>query len=495
MLQKIKNTLKHSFVYSLGNLAVKIIGLILLPMYTNHLSTAEYGVLSIFETTAAFLLAVFSLGISNAMMRWWADVKDKTERKSYVFTTFSFLLVVIFTFNLVLQPFSSNFSNIFFSNNDFSIYFNILFVSVAFDMLNRYIYALVRILEKSKLYIFISSAKLVLILSLNIYFVAVLKIGVKGIILAQMIGHILGFILLLPLLFKHIVFKFQQKVLGEMLKYSIPLTFTALSGILFNMGDRYVLKFLTDDARVGIYSLAYKIAGFLNFFVLQSFQMAFLPIAYKMYKDKDAKRFFSKILTYLIIVLTFGALGISLFSEEFVKIFAPTKADYWEASQYVYLITLNVVILGIRYMFSLHFHVSKKTKLLPIFVSSFAVLNIALNFFTIPLWGITGAILSSIVSNILITITYFFVSRKYFYVNYEIKKVVFAVIVGVVLFCINLLLKDFNVWLKLGLKSIVLFVFPVIILLGGFLEPIEKERLIQSWAKWKNPKKWKDNFK
>ncbi|MBN2662973.1 MAG: oligosaccharide flippase family protein [Bacteroidales bacterium] len=495
MLKKLKHTFKHSFVYSLGNLAVKIIGLILLPMYSEHITVAEYGIFSILETTGLFLVTIFSLNISNGMMRWWADSNDDQERKSYVFTTFIVSVVAIILMNISLQSFSGLFADVFFDNHDFTIYFQILFVSVGFDILNKYLFSLIRILEKSTLYIFVNSVKLIVILSLNIYFIIALNMGVKGIILAQLIGHIVGFLLLLPLLIKNIVIKLQLNVLGKMLAYSAPLAFTALSGVLFNMGDRYVLKFLTDDARVGIYSLAYKIAGFLNFFVLQSFQMAFLPIAYKMYKEPNAKRFFSKVFTYLVMGLTFGALGLSLFSQEFVQLFTPNNQNYWEAAKYVSLISVTVVLLGIRYMFSLNFRFSKHTFFLAVYVTLFAAINILLNFFMIAKLDIHGAILSSILVNIILNVIYYFSGKKLFYVNYEIGKVILILLLGVGLYSVSFLLNDFAFWSKMALKLIILSIFPVVIFFGGFLESIEKQRITESIRKWSNFKNLKSNLK
>lgn len=495
MLTKLKHTFKQSFIYSLGNFAVKIVGLILLPLYTSYLSPEQYGILSLIETTSLFIVVVFSANISNAMMRWWADTKDNKKKKSYIFTGFVFLVFSIILMNVLLQPFSKMFAGWLLDDEKFYIYFNILFVSIAFDILNKYIVGLARILEKSVLFVIVNSVKLFVILSLNVYFIVVLKMGVKGIILAQLIGHIMGFLMFTPLLIKNIIIKIDFKALKEMLVYAIPLAFTALSMVLFSMGDRYVLKFLMGKEEVGIYGLAYKIAGFLNFFVLQSFQMGFLPVAYKMYKEENSARFFSKITTYLTIVLTFGALGLALFAPEFLIVFAPTDMEYWAAAPYVGLIGFVVILNGIRYMLGINFHLAKKTIIIPFIVISFALLNILLNFITIPIFNIYGVIISSIISSILMNIAYFVFGRKYYPVKYEIIKIIIIILIGIGLYLLTYLFKEQEFWLNIGLKSIIIFVFPIIILFGGFLEPIEKERVSQIWVKWKNPSKWKTNLK
>ena len=96
---------------------------------------------------------------------------------------------------------------------------------------------------------------------------------------------------------------------------------------------------------------------------------------------------------------------------------------------------------------------------------------------------------------ILLLIAYYFIGRKFYKIEYEISKLIFIIIIGIGLYSISFLFKDINFWLSLGFKALIIVVFPLIILLGGFLEPIEKERVSQIWTKWKSPKNWKGNMK
>ena len=76
MLDKLKHTLKHTFIYSLGNLSAKLVGLILLPLYTSHLSTSEYGILSLLEASSQVIVGILGFGMANAMMRWFVSEKS-----------------------------------------------------------------------------------------------------------------------------------------------------------------------------------------------------------------------------------------------------------------------------------------------------------------------------------------------------------------------------------------------------------------------------------
>ncbi len=146
-------------------------------------------------------------------------------------------------------------------------------------------------------------------------------------------------------------------------------------------------------------------------------------------------------------------------------------------------------------MLALNFHISKKTAIVPFIVSFFAVLNIFLNIITIPYYGIFGVIFSSILVTVFMNIAYYHFGRKHYKVNYEVGKGIIIIFVGIGLFALTFLFGDLNFWVKILLKLIICSFFPLIIIFGGFLEPIEKERLGQIWNKWNNPFLWKYNLK
>jgi O-antigen/teichoic acid export membrane protein len=130
MLNHLRNTVKHTAIYSLGNLSTKIIGLILLPLYTSYLTTAEYGIFSILEVTSQFFTAVVSLGLTAGMMRWYAVEDDEQKRKIIVFTTWVTTFILALFVNVAFYPANKWFSSIFFSHDNYADYFLILWFEI-----------------------------------------------------------------------------------------------------------------------------------------------------------------------------------------------------------------------------------------------------------------------------------------------------------------------------------------------------------------------------
>ncbi len=494
MLNNLKHTLKHSIIYSLGNLSSKVIGLILLPLYTSYLSTSDYGILAILETTSQFLVAVVSLRLSTAMMRWWSDADSQKKKETIIFTSFSSIVIVLVIFNIVFQPFKTNLSYLFFDSDKYVDYFLILFVSISFEILAGITLSLIRLKEKSVLFVTINVIKLLVSLGLNVYFIVYLEMGVKGIILSLFIGHAISLILSIPILFKNSNLTFDFTIFKELIKFSLPLSLTTITMLLLTLSDRYILKFYHDYSNVGVYSLGYKLAGVINVFILQSFQMGFLPIAYKMYNKPEAKRYFSKVFIYLVFTLLLSTLILSLFSKEAIILFAKNNVNYWQAYTIVPILCITYSLKGMEYFFALGLHYVKKTKYNASIVLIASVISLSLNFLLIPYLKIYGAAITALLSELVLVVLFYKRSNKYYPINYELNKVVKLFITAIILLGLSFSIQHINLYLRLGIKVLFIILYPIILYYWNFFEEIEILRLKQAWAKWRNPAKWKNNL-
>jgi len=498
MLDKLKHTFSQTVIYSIGNLSTKIIGLILLPLYVKELSTSDYGVLALLEVSSQVLVAILGLHISKAMMRWLAQEKEPLQRKGIILNTYGSVSMVASAFIVSFLVFKGPLSELYFGSSDFAVYFQVMAFWVAAELINRITLDLIRVHEKSGMFLLIVVAKFVSILAMNILFVAYMQMGVLGVVLSQAIGNGAVTLFTLPFIMKNVKGgKLMPGVFNEMLSYSFPLIFSTISTMVLTMSDRFMIKILGNYSEVGIYSLGHKIASVLNVFVIQSFQLGFLPIGYKMFNKKDAKPFFSKVMTYLVFVLFLVGLGISLFSKEVIVLFAKSNEAYWIAYTVVPIIIFAFVLRGVNYMVSLGLHYVKKTKYNAYILIVAALLNVALNYFLIPFFGIYGAALASVVANGLMVLLFLFYSQKFYYIHYEKNRILKVFITGMAILATGAFIdvRDLGLWYALLLKALLLISFPIVLLLSGFYTREEKRAVSGAWKKWKNTKSLKNNLK
>src|SRR6266516_3574949 len=85
---QIKRLARHSAIYGLGGLVSRILAVLLLPLYTSYLTTADYGRIETLIAGSTVLLIVLRLGISSAFFRFYFDTLDPRQRILVVLTSF-----------------------------------------------------------------------------------------------------------------------------------------------------------------------------------------------------------------------------------------------------------------------------------------------------------------------------------------------------------------------------------------------------------------------
>jgi len=483
MRNKLKNTIKHTAIYSFGNIATKLIGIVLLPLYTKHITVAEYGVLGILEITIMILTQILILGQPQAILRFHDLDEYKEKRKSTLFTLFVFLFSIGLLFNFIGQNYVAKLSSLFSKPTEFAIYFKLCFIIIFLRVINELFLSVIRAKEKSILYAVANITKLIIILGLNIYFVAFVRIGIRGILYAYLIGDGLLFLILFPNMFFEMVPKFDNRILRESLLFGIPFIFSSLAGMLLNMGDRYILKLLVNYKEVGLYNLGYKVAGILNVFLMQSFFLSFAPIAYKMYGQKGGKRYFSKMLTYFVFALFWVGLGLSFFSKELIKLLA-LNPDYWIAYQVVPYIILAYIFSGARYVVSIGLNLKRKTKYIAYCTIGAAILNIGLNFILIPKYKMMGAAVATIISFVALYFATYFIANRFYKIPYENLKLLKMLILAIVLFFLSTLLANLQILPRISLKIAILISFPFLLYFLKFYEEIEIDTIKKIFFKF-----------
>lgn len=476
MLEKIKHSIKHTAIYSIGNVSTKFIGVILLPLYTQYISVSEYGILAIIEITIFILTQFLSSGLPSAYLRFHDIKLYLNKRKILLFNSCFFLLITSVCIILIGEQFFSKIALYFSNPKEFEVYFRLSLYIIIVRIVNNLFLSVLRSYERSVFYVTVHTIKIFIILSLNVYFIAFLHLGINGILYAYLIGDSILFILLLPNMISNMEMKFNYKISREMIFFGFPLIFVGLAHLLLNMSNRYVLKLLVNYEEVGLFSLGYKIAGILNVLLIQSFTLGFLPAATKIFGQKDDKRYFSKTLTYFVYILIWTGLALAMFSEHIVKFFALNE-NFLQAYTVIPVIILAFIFSGAKSVTMIGFYLYKKTQYIA-YITIFALfVNISLSFLLIPTFGMMGAAYATLISFIILFFLSYHFSNKFYKIPWENIKLVKMLFLSIILFLISEMYNPLNSIFSILLKSILLFLFPIILYWIKFYEPIEIETI------------------
>lgn len=496
MLKNIKTATKDSIIYGFGNLSVKLVGLVLIPVYTNakYLSFEEFGMLGLLDVTAILITAIISLSLTQGITRWYWDSQYRDKQKPIVFSLL-FILLIIGVFFLVLSYFISGYlSNLLFSTAAYSgLVYSVIIASVLQVFLSM-LQTLMKLQQKPVLFTITNILRLTFTLIITIYLVVYCKQSVQGIYTAQIIGSIV-FLLVCVKYIKNIVeIKFEGAILKEMVLYSAPLILASISGILLSFQDRYILDYYSDLNKVGIYSLAYRIANTIKLLVVSSVQMAVSPMLFQMMDDKNKLRFYSKYMTYFTFLVTIFTLTLNLFCYEIVKVFTHS-VNYWDAVSIIPIISFSLLFDMLKDTTLTGLQIEKKTRLISGIVIFIALFNLALSFLFIPKWHYYGAAYATLVSEIVFFCLTYVYAQRYYKIPYELTKIFKMIALAVLFSIIASYINDLTLLWRMLIKTTLLVSFPFILALFNFYEPIEIERLKGAYQKWKYPSNWKRNLK
>jgi O-antigen/teichoic acid export membrane protein len=496
MLKSIKISFKDTLIYGLGNISVKLVGLLLIKLYTNkdYFTTDDFGRIGLLEISAVVLTSFLASGLPQSLTRWFWDKEHKDNQKGIFFMSLSTQVIVSVIFCLLLVPLSGKISLLILRSPEWSAAITYLILASAIQAVNNIINTLMRLQSKSLLFTITNLIKLTSVLGLTIYFIISKKMGIEGIYLAQLIGNSLIVLLLLGYTLKNITVYFDKLIFKSMGVYGFPLLLANISAALLSVVDRFSLSSLTVLKSVALFTMAAKITSVLKLTIVDSIRLALGPMMIKRISSPDNKRFYSKVLLYTSFIMMFAIVVISMFSYELIKILSDSK-EFWGAVIVVPVLALSVFFVNMKEVTVYGLHIAKKTNIIGIIVVADLIISIGLNILLIPFWDITGAAIATLLSQFLYWYACYYFSQKVFYVPYEIRKIVLLLVAGAALSFSALLINRLDLLPRLLLKTACVISFPFILYLFDFYEPVELQAIKGFIKKWSKPRNLSANLK
>lgn len=459
---------KNSSFYFVSSFINKALAILLVPLYTKYLSPSDYGLIDFISISINLFVIVFSLQLNQAIARYYQDLKDKGESGQLIFISLSVSFIVSLI-ALVVIFYSKSWIDNLLSEPLPEKLFTIVCMQIFFQLGFYIIQNVFRYSLNVKTEIFLNVLLTVLSLSSVIIFVVFYKKGVLGVFYAQLISYFICFSLAFLLSYKFIQLKFNYSLLKRLLGFSIPLIFSGLSVFVFTYIDRLMIGKFLGLQSMGIYGIALRVVTF-STFIFSSFSSALVPLTYKAYKNREFDHQVNKIFDIVSIISGLVILFISLFSNEIILIF--TTEDYLPAS-FIIPFLLIATISNSFSMFFLGLEIKEKTKKISIIFFVGGLLNLILNFYLIPPFGIVGAAISTLISSLFILLVRAYFSNKFHNISYSFKNLVIVIISALVLSFIGV--KD---WLCLGPILIVIQKTLILFLFGFMLYSLEPYRSI-----------------
>jgi len=475
LFEKFKETGKHGLVYGLGSVLQQAVSFFLLPLYTTKFTTSSYGILGLITVTGSVLSVVFTLGINYGLLRSYYDYKDSENRKMVITT--SFLIALISALALLIMGIflSENLSFIFFQTSDYKIHFILIVLIAFFEIMNVIPIVVMRMKMKSLQYIIFQVSIFATGVGSIIYLVNVRKWDILGSLAGMLLMKVLTTLFFYITIRKDFVLKISKKEIKKMLLIGLPLIPTSLSAFVYNSIDKYFLNYYSETSVLGLYNLAYTFSHVVT--VLVGTPIALIwPIMYLSVKEhKNAKDFYSRALTYSLVIALLLFLLVSLLAKEAMMIFS--NKEFWGAYTVLPIIVFTYSLWSLRKIISVAVTIRRKTVYTAYANIAGAFINIGLNFIMIPRYGMIGAAYATFISFMLVIGLTLYFNQRLIKIKYEIFRIIKIFIVTAAIFFTGYFVVFDNLVLSIIFKIIIILLFPFLLALLKFYTPSEIERV------------------
>lgn len=474
MDNKYKRLGRNSFVVFLGNAGSKLISIIMLPFYTRHLSTSEFGTSDIISTYSSILLAIVTCCLAEGILLFSKNA-DNNDKKSFftsglccagilfgVFSAFCCIIAYSIPDKSWLGTLGKDIWWIYFMT--FTMFLQVYVQQFTLSLNKVTIYSLSGVVLTATLAIF------------GLYLVPLY--GLKGYLCSIILSNLITFIFNLTVSKSYLYFnisKFNKHHLRQLLKYSIPLIPNSVMWFLLNGINRPIMESTIGLEAVGIYAVANRFPGVIAM-LCTVFSSAWGLSMLEEFNTPDFNRFFNNTIRLLFFIMIIGGCFLTFFSKTIVSIFS--TQEYFEAWKYMPILTLAVIFQNFSSLVGGVFMAEKKS--IYFFYTSLvgALTSLILTFYFVKFWGLAGICIAVVCSSFFMLISRIYIAWRYIS---ELNIKYYTLMTSLFVLLMTIIIYDFNQWVNL----VALFLVSVLILVINKHEvktviKILKDRLLAS---------------
>ena len=432
-MSALKRFFKDTIIYGIAAVLPRVINFLLVKVHTDALPTDNYAENTNFYIWASLFAVLLTFGMETSFFRFY---KDEVKKDSLVSTAFFTLFIATLVFVALIFGFSNFFETLFdFEKNPLQLK---LFIGImALDTLAVVPFAYLRASNRPIRYTLIKLINVGVIVFINLLFLKFIPEQLNNknlpqilitlfnstyivnfIFIANIAGSFISLLLLIPYLVQF-KWNFDIELFKKMLNYGWPIAVAGVAYVINENLDKLLIGKMIDKNAMGIYSACYKLAIFMNLYIM-AFRLGAEPFFFNHSTKKNAKETYAKILNYFIIVGSLVFMSIVVFIDVLKKPFI--NQNYWEAIVIVPIVLLANLFLGIYHNLAIWYKLTDKTKYAMLFSITGAVITIVLNVIFIPKIGFIASAWATLFTYGSMMLLSYFIGKKYYPIPYNLKK-------------------------------------------------------------------------
>ena len=408
-MNKLKKLASDTVLFTISNFSSKLLVFLLIPLYTSQLTTEEMGIADLITNVVNFVFPIMTMSLIEAVLRF--SFEDKYDKRQLFSNTIkvSFLGFIIL---LLLSPIATKVQGVFFDN-----WYAFITLFLGFALSNT-VSNYLKGCNKTKEIAVFGVIQTIMTIALNIIFIVLLKMGIKGYILSLVCSYYVStaLIVIITKLYRDfMLFNTDFAVLKDMISYSMPIIPSKIAWWVNNSADKYFIIYTIGIAGSGLYGVAHKIPSIITT-MADIFNQAWQISAIDTYVKNGADdSFYNDIHRYFLQFVLVASSFVVIFSEIFGMLLF--KGDFLVAWKYIAPLVVSAAFACFSGFYHSIFRAAMLAKELSYSVLIGSVVNISLNYPMIKIFGIIGAAYATMIAFAVEWIFSYYIAKRAVYLS------------------------------------------------------------------------------
>lgn len=399
---------KKLLTYITGDILVKGLSFLMLPIFSHLILPSEYGVLGLLSAIVAFMPTVLTLSYMNGFVRFSIETNEKTLISTFIFLgiilNIIYFVIALLLYKLVIYSYEISFN-----------YYLLSIITSVIVFIFHILMVYFQSISDAKSYMKMSVLYGLLGIFLNFIFVTYMEDNILAMLLANFMNTLVFTLASLIIIYPKFFWDSISFSLGkEVLIYTAPLTLGAIGLLVFSQMDKLVLVEYINKTELGIYTVALSVSlaiSYLGKALFMSYQPIFLQSANK--NDNLILKRYKGIVIFILasMFLTFFAI---------VIIYEVINPKYYSGIHVALVNTMAYTFIVFTRILELQLSYKKKSNIIALVYILGGILTVILLYLLIPIYGMIGASYSLYISGFIISILMYFSAQRYFFLSYSL---------------------------------------------------------------------------
>ncbi|MEH6552348.1 MAG: oligosaccharide flippase family protein [Pseudomonadales bacterium] len=411
--------IKHSTLYASGNIARKLVGFVMLPIYTQYLSPSDYGIIGLLTLSVGLFEIFFGARLLQAVPKFYHSTDNAGERNLVVSTALILTFAVSAIFTVLLIVSRGPLSEVALGTTGFGMVFGLFAILLLTGALEEYGLLYLRLRDMPYTFVILSFMKLVTQLFLNVLLVVYFDWGVLGIATTAAVSSSL-FALGLTLYTLYLTkIRFDKSIAIRQIIFCWPLWLGSFAGLYMGSSNRYFLRTFGTLDDIGLLELAGKFSALLVLFIWHPFMQYWGNERFQIYYKDPQTAVFKVVFRAVTAMMLLVGTAVAIFSQFVIEIMAGSA--FHDASSIVPILVAATFFSCLASFVDFGYFVADKT--IAISQNLYLTAFVATFFYVVlvPLYGLVGAALGLLFTQIFRFLVMYVRSKRYYDMNLDLS--------------------------------------------------------------------------